>query len=141
MAYDTYEIFTRKSPRMGTPMISFSKIGQIFFNQSAARILQKGPVIEHIFLMWDPTAKKLAMRSTSNKKDPRAYRIHYNAKGNGCSFSAKTFLDYIGIDLGQRVPVPVELDPGNEVFMDVKIPDNLFIKKGQQPLKVVEKTG
>ena len=36
-----YEIFARKSQRMGTPAISFTKIGQLAFNQSAARILQK----------------------------------------------------------------------------------------------------
>jgi hypothetical protein len=96
-----YEVFERKTPRLGIPMLSFSRIGQMSFNQSAARILQK-ETIETILLLWDATARKLAMKATANKKDPRAYTIRYNDKGNGASFSAKTFLDHAGIDFSQR---------------------------------------
>jgi hypothetical protein len=125
-----YEIFTRKTPRMGNPVMSFSKIGQISFNQSAARILQKEP-IEYILLMWDSAEKKLALKSISNKKDPRAYRIRYNDKGNGASFSAKTFLDHAGIDYSERRPVPVEINPQSEMFLEVKIPEALIGGRGK----------
>ncbi len=53
-----YEIFTRKIARSGTPAISFSRIGQITFNQSASRILQK-EAIEYVLLLWDGAAGKL----------------------------------------------------------------------------------
>ena len=132
------EWFTRKTPRMGNPLMSFLKIGQVFFNQTAARILQKEP-IEYILLGWDPTDSLIALKSISNKKDPRAYRIRYNAKGNGASFSAKTFLDYAGIDYSERKPIPIEIHPDGEMFLEVKIPDT-FLKKKPSP-RLVEKSG
>jgi hypothetical protein len=135
------EWFTRKTPRIGTPVISFSKIGQITFNQSAARILQKD-MIEHVLVGWDPTDNKMAFKSISNKKDPRAYRIRYNDKGNGASFSAKTFLDHAGINYDERKAIPIEPNPQAEIFLEVKIPDNMLKKKSQPTLpRLVEKSG
>jgi hypothetical protein len=132
-----YEIFTRKIPRMGTPMMSFSKLGQFTFNQAAAQILQKEP-IEHVLLLWDTEERKIAIKSTSNKKDPRAYRIRYQEKGNGASFSAKTFLDYIGIDYSQRRGVIIEINPNHEMVIEVKMPDECFKRKSQP--RIVNRT-
>ena len=134
-----YEWFTRKTPRMGTPVMSFSKIGQITFNQTASRILQKEPV-EYILLGWDPAERKIAFKSIANKKDPRAYRIRYNEKGNGASFSAKTFLDHAGIDYEERKAIPIEINPNGEMFLEVAVPDTFFKKKTVQP-HLVEKSG
>lgn len=133
-----YEIFTRKVPRMGNPVLSFSKIGTFSFNQTACRVLQK-EAIEHVLLLWDSTANKIAIKSTSNKKDPRAYRIRFNSKGNGASFSAKTFLDYVGIDFSERRSMPVEITPNSEYIVELKIPEEFFKKKQQQHPRVVEK--
>lgn len=134
-----YAIFERKTPRMGNPMVSFSKIGQITFNQPAARILQK-EAFETVLLMWDSAANKLAMKTTSNKKDPRAYTIRYNEKGNGAVFSAKTFLDHIGLDYSERRGLPIEINPNSELFLEVKIPDTFF-KKASQKTLVMERAG
>jgi hypothetical protein len=134
-----YEWFTRKTPRMGNPVMSFSKIGQIAFNQTASRILQKEPV-EYILLGWDPTEHTIAFKSIANKKDPRAYRIRYNEKGNGASFSAKTFLDYAGIDFSERKPIPIEINPDGEMFLEVKVPDSLIKQKVTHP-RLAERGG
>lgn len=123
-----YEIFTRKVPRIGTPMMSFSKIGTITFNQSAARILQK-EAVEYILLLWDQSENKVAIKSTSNKKDQRAYRIRYASKGNGAGFSAKTFLDYIAVDYSERKAIQIEINTNSEMLVEVKLPDNFFKKK------------
>jgi hypothetical protein len=56
-----YEVFTKKNIRLGTPTLSFSKIGQISFNQSASRILQTA-TIESILLLWDASDGKLALK-------------------------------------------------------------------------------
>lgn len=135
-----YEIFTKKTPRMGNPIISFSKIGQICFNQTAARFLQKA-AIENILLMWDSSEGKLALKSTSNKKDLRAYRIRYNEKGNGASFSAKTFLDYAGIDYLTRRPISIDINPDSEMFLEVKLPGECMKPKKVQPRLVERGTG
>jgi hypothetical protein len=125
-----YEVFSRKAPRMGSPMLSFSKLGQIVLNTLAAQQLQKAAV-EHVLLMWDTEERKMALKSTSNKKDARAYRIRYHEQGNGATFSAKTFMDFIGIDYSQRRGMPVEINPNHEIVIEVKIPDEFFKRKSQ----------
>ncbi len=125
-----YEVFTRKTPRSGSPVMSFSKIGQITFNQAAARILQK-ETLEYVLLLWDAEQRKIALKSISNKKDQRAYRIRYADKGNGAAFSCKTFMDHIGIDYSERRGVPVDIDTNNEMFIEVKVPESFFKKKAQ----------
>jgi hypothetical protein len=133
-----YEVFTRKTPRSVSPVISFSKIGQLTFNQSAARILQK-ETLEYVLLLWDAEERKIALKSTSNKKDQRAYRIRFADKGNGAAFSCKTFMDHIGIDYSERRGLTIEINPNNEMFIEVKVPESFFKKKPQP--KIVGKTG
>jgi len=119
-------------------MLSFSKIGQMTFNQSAARIMQK-ETIETILVLWDAEDKKLAMKATSNKKDARTYTVRYNDKGNGASFSAKTFLDHAGIDYSERKGIPITINPNSEYFVEVAIPDALLKKVvTQQRLRLAE---
>jgi hypothetical protein len=130
------EWFAKKTPRLGTPVMSFSKIGQFHFNQSAARIMQKEP-IEYILVGWDSAENKIVLKVISNKKDPRAYHIRYNEKGNGAVFSAKTFLDYVGIDYTERRPIPIDIKLEAENFLEVKIPDALLKKNGQQTIQRV----
>ena len=135
-----YEVFTRKTPRLGTPVMSFSKLGQITFNQSAARVLQK-ETIEHVLLLWASAERMIAMKVTSNKKDPRAYRIRFHPKGNGGNFSAKTFLDHLGIDYSERKSVPIEINADREMFIEVKLPEAIFKKKLGQPKIVGARVG
>jgi hypothetical protein len=126
-----YAVFERKTPRMGIPTMSFSRIGQIAFNQHTSRILQK-ETLETVLLLWDADERKLAMKTTANKKDPRAYTIRFNDKGNGASFSAKTFLDHIGVDYSQRKAIPITINANNEYFLEVAIPESFFKKEGIQ---------
>ena len=132
-----YEVFTRNTSRLGVPMIGFSKLGNLVFNQFASRLLQK-EAVEMVLLLWDSEHHKIAIKTTANKKDPRAYRIRYNEKGNGAQFSCKTFLDYIGIDYSQRRSHPVEINPNSELIVELKVPDEYFSKKPQQP-RLVER--
>lgn len=132
-----YEIFARKTIRTGSPVMSFSRIGQIAFNQSAARILQK-EAVEFVLLMWDADENRITIKSTNNRKDRRAYRIRYADKGNGAGFSAKTFMDYAGLDYSERRSVPVEINTNSEIIIEAKLPDAFFGKKAQQP-RIVER--
>jgi hypothetical protein len=132
----SYAVFERKSQRKGMPMLSFSKLGQIVFNQNASAILRKA-TIERILLLWDTSAKKLAMKSTANKNDSRAYVIRFNPNGNGASFSAKTFIDHIGIDITERKALSVNIDPNNEYFLEVDIPENFFKKEKTAQLRAI----
>jgi hypothetical protein len=132
----SYAVFERKSQRKGVPTLSFSKLGQIVFNQNASAILQKG-TIERILLLWDGSAKKLAMKATSNKNDTRAYVIRFNPNGNGASFSAKTFIDHIGVDITERKAIPVDIDANNEYFLEVGLPEGFFKKEKTTHLRAI----
>jgi hypothetical protein len=136
-----YSVFARKVPRMGTPVMSFTKIGQIAFNQSAARLLQKENIGEYIFLLSDLDERMMAIKSTSNKKDPKAYHIRFHPKGNGANFSAKTFLDHLGIDYAERKSLPIEIHPDREIFIEVKLPDSVFKKKPGQTRIITKAAG
>lgn len=135
-----YEVFERKYQRLGNPRLSFTKIGQIAFNQVAAGVLQKA-AIEHVLLLWDSEENKLAIKSTSNKKDARAYRLRFADRGNGAAFACKTFVDYAGIDISERRAISVEINPNREMFIEVVLPPTFFKKRGQPQPRIVGKTG
>lgn len=120
-----YEIFEKKRTRLGTPVMSFSKIGGIAFNQTAARILREAG-IKNVLLLWDRDSRSLALKVIKDEKDVRSYVIRYNAKASGAGFSAKTFLDHAGIDYSQRKPINVEITPDKELLLEVNIPDFYF---------------
>ena len=56
------------------------------------------------------------------------------------SFSAKTFLDYIGLDFSERRATPIEITPNSEYIVEVKVPDE-FLKKRHPRLLEKSKIG
>ena len=134
-----YSVFTKKVSRVGTPTVSFSKIGQFQFNQAASQILHK-ETVEHLLLLWDPDTRKVAIKTTSNKKDTRAYRLRFLTQGNGSGFSAKTFLDFIGFDYSERRSIPIEINPNSEMLIEFEVPESYFVKRSQPrlPLRPVK---
>ncbi len=56
------------------------------------------------------------------------------------SFSAKTFLDHAGIDYSERKPIPIDINPDMEMFLEVKIPETMMKVKSPQ-MRLLEKTG
>jgi len=130
-----YEVFEKKTTRLGTPVMSISKLGSLTFNQTASRQFQKLGV-KTVLLMWDSEARKIALKKISDENDPRSYVMRYNDKGNGSSFSAKTFLDYAGIDYSQRKPIAIEISPNKEFLIEVQLPDSLFSKR-EEPQEAI----
>ena len=49
--------------------------------------------------------------------------------------AAKTFLDYIGLDISERRGLPIEITPNNEYLVEIKIPMDFF-KTKQQHLRL-----
>lgn len=89
-----YEIYTRKVRRLGSPQIALMNNGRVSFNKASAALLTE-QAVEFVLLMWDSSARKIAIRPIA-KKDSRAYKI--NVRSNSAGFSAKTFLEDIGFD-------------------------------------------
>ena len=130
-----FEVFSRKTSRVGTPMVTFTTLGRIAVNKSATRVLEKDAV-EFVVLLWDRETRRIAIRPLT-KRDPRAYVVAYGKKGNGAGFSAKTFLDYIEYDFSVSRSFPVEWND-KEGQYEAQIPVEHFKDAKQQKLLPVE---
>jgi hypothetical protein len=126
-----FEIFSRKIRRTGNPSATFSKLGRLQLNKSATSVLEK-EAVENVLLLWDAEKNLVGIRSIS-KKDARSYKVHYGVKGNGAGFSAKTFLDFIGMDYSESRSVPVERGEGDILFI-AQIPNEYLVTNRQQHL-------
>ena len=123
-----FEIFSRKIQRGGGPSVSFTTLGRLSFNKSATAQFEKNAV-ENVLLMWDKEKRLIGIRPIT-KKDPRAYKVHYGKKGNGCGFSASTFLRYIGYIEGDSRSALARWDEQEAMFL-VEVPEQ-YLKGDKQ---------
>ncbi len=130
-----FEVFSRKTSRVGTPMMTFTTLGRIALNKSSTRTLEKDAV-EFVVLLWDRDSRRVAIRPLT-KKDPRAYRVAYGKNGNGAGFSAKTFLDYIEYDYSVSRSFAAEWNDKEGQF-EAQIPVEHFKDVKQQKLLSVD---
>lgn len=126
-----WEVFSRKIQRGGEPRLSFTTLGRFSFNKSATAEFQKHAV-ENVFLMWDKEKRLIGVKAAI-KKDPRTYKIHYGTKGNGCGFSASTFLKYIGFDDKESRSVLTRWDEQEGMFI-IEVPEQYLKGDKQQSL-------
>jgi hypothetical protein len=124
-----YEIFMRKTRKLPTPAVTLNRYGRMQFNKSATARLEKEGV-EYVLILWDKELRKVAFRPIS-KKDSRAYKVAFGAKGNGAGFSTKTFFDYIRLNYTESRTVPVQLGDG-DILLEFQIPEDFFLE-GSQP--------
>jgi hypothetical protein len=130
-----FEVFSRKTSRVGTPMMTFTTLGRMALNKAATRFLEKDAV-EFVVLLWDKDTRRVGIRPLT-KRDPRAYRVAYGKKGNGAGFSAKTFFDYIDYDYSVSRSFPVEWND-KEGQLEAGIPVEHFKDTRQHKLLHVE---
>jgi len=91
-----YEIYPRNLARASSPVISATRLGRVTLNAAAARIFVEKKV-ESVFLLWDSTARKFALKP-ADKPDATAYQLRFAKDNAGAGFSAKPFLRAIGYD-------------------------------------------
>lgn len=130
-----YEIFERKTRRLGSPGISFNANGIITFNKAAALKL-KAEAVENVLVLWDAAQHKIAIRRIG-KKDARSYHLHFGKRDNGGGFSAKTLLDHIGFDFAQTRSMPATWNE-EEAMFEVEVPVECLKDQKQQKLLAVE---
>lgn len=126
-----FEIFSRKIQRGGAPFLRFTTFGRFSFNKSATALIEKNAV-ENVLLMWDQEKRLIGIRPIS-KKDARAYKVHYNKRGDGCGFSAVTFLRYIRYKETESQSVAIRWDEQEAMFI-AEVPEQYLQKEGEQPL-------
>lgn len=122
-----FEIMSRKIQWKGSPAISLTKMGLFSFNKTAATKLQK-EAVENILLLWDKEKRLIGLRPIT-KKDNRAYKLYWSKRGDGCSFSALTFLKFIGFDTSETKTMPALWDEQEGMFK-FEIPGEYFKKDG-----------
>jgi hypothetical protein len=111
----SFEIFDRKVTRHSDPTITLTTLGRMALNTGAAKTL-KDNAAEYVLLLWDPEAKKAAIK-VIGKKEPRAYVPHFAEKGNGAGFSATTFLNHIRYDFSESRSFPLKWDESGNMFV------------------------
>src|SRR5664280_1381218 len=104
----SFEIFSRKVQWKGSPAIYLTKMGLFSFNKTASTRFQK-EAVENILLLWDKEKRLIGVRPIT-KKDNRAYKLYWSKRGDGCSFSALTFLKFIGFDISETRSMPILWD-------------------------------
>ena len=132
-----FEIFSRKTQYKGSPAVSFTKLGRFAFNK-AATVKFETNAVENVLLLWDDENKLIGVRPIG-KKDVRAYAVHYGKKGNGCGFSATTFLEHIGYDVSETRSIATRWDDQDEMFI-IEVPAEYLIKGKQRSITSI-KTG
>jgi hypothetical protein len=123
-----FEIFSRKVQWGGTPSVTFSMTGRFSFNKAATAYFEKN-AIENVLLLWDSDLSLIGVRPI-RKKDSRSYKVHMGTKGNGCGFSATTFLKYIGYDYSKSMSMLAKWDETEEMFL-IEVPKELIKKNAQ----------
>jgi len=132
-----FEIFSRKVQWKGSPSVTFTKLGRFAFNKAATAQFEKN-AIENVLLLWDAEKRIVGVRHIT-KKDMRAYKVHSGKGGNGCGFSASTFLRYIGYDVSQSRSMPAKWDETEETFL-IEVPEE-YLKTGSSIASEGKKKG
>jgi hypothetical protein len=125
-----YKVFEKKNTRIGSPILTITKLGRISLNASATKLLRDNTV-EYVLVMWDEDALQMALKPTSSKRDTRAYKITFGANNSGAAFSAKSFLDFVGWDLSVKRQVPAEWNEDSNL-LEAKV-KAAFLKNPKQP--------
>ena len=122
-----YEVFARNSPLRGNAYLSFGNNGSLALNQAASRQLKTAGV-EFVIVLWDSVEKKLALQVARDASDERAYKVRFNKNGNGANVSAKSFLEYAGINYAakKKAGINIKVEPNADYVVEAKIPDAWF---------------
>lgn len=126
-----FEVISRKTRMfVGTPAISFTKLGRLSFNTVASAQLRENKA-EKVLLLWDKEVKRIGVQ-ISTKEDDRAYKINWSPRGDGGGFTASTVIKYIGLDISETRSMPVKWDEQQRMFI-IDIPEK-YLKKDGSPM-------
>jgi hypothetical protein len=131
----SWEIFTREFVRTSEPKVTITNLGRMALNNGSTALIKAGKM-EHVLLLWDKPASRVAIRPVA-KGDIRAYRLNsYGPKGkSGVGFSAVTFLNHIKYDWSKTRSFATEWAENMLIFT---IPQEYLKGKPDQPMLELE---
>lgn len=116
----TYKVFEKKQARIGHPAVTINPVGRIYFNQEATEWL-RAKRASTVLLLWSDETLTVAIKKAKSN-DSRAYRLAYNYRGGGSGITAKSFMNWIGLDSeGGSVSAEAYLSEG-PILMEFEIP-------------------
>jgi len=74
----SYEIFEKKSTRIGHPAVTINPVGKIYFNQETSDWL-RALRVKQVLLGWSRDTLMVFVKAAKST-DSRAYRLAYNTK-------------------------------------------------------------
>jgi hypothetical protein len=122
-----FEVFSRKVRRTGSPTVSITKLGRFAFNK-ASSLQIRDKAVESVLLLWDKDKRCIGVQPIT-KQDNRAYKVNWSKRGDGCGFTASTFLTYIEFNTTETKSVPMQWNEQEQMFI-IQVPAKYFIKDG-----------
>lgn len=117
----SYQVFERKSTRIGHPAVTINPAGKIYFNQETAEWL-RALRVKQVLLLWSSETSMVGVRA-AKASDSRAYRLAYNIRGGGATITARSFLNWIGFSKDNSLlTVAVDLNEGQKTI-EFEIPE------------------
>jgi hypothetical protein len=114
-----YELFNIRSIRIGSPTLTIRPDGRFDLNADAGDLLRRAGA-KFVQILWDADAQRVALRPLPRSGES-SYKLLVRSGKRSTSFSALTFLRYIGWDLSKSATVPVEWNE-KETVLEALLP-------------------
>jgi hypothetical protein len=126
-----YELFNIRSIRIGSPTLTIKPDGRFELNADAGDLLRRAGA-KFVQILWDAEARRVALRPLLKAGDS-SYKLLVRSGKRSTSFSALTFLRYVGWDLSTSATVPVEWNEKEKVLEASLPPFNFITKEEWRP--------
>jgi len=124
-----YELFTIKAARLGSPSLTITPDGRIALNADAGDLL-KSAGAKFVQILWDAKVCRVALRPLA-RPDENSYKLFVKSGKRGATFSARTFLRYIGWDMSKSATIPVEWNEREKV-LEASLPRENIDQSGRR---------
>ena len=115
MGFQRFEGVKYRTGKIGAPMISIWKIGQISFNTDAKRRFKLDD-FTHAVLFFDSDTRAIGIMLTNDPDEVGALKLIIPKTG-GRGISAKKFLNFHDIDYSESKSYPVEYDENEKMYI------------------------
>ena len=132
-----FVVFNKKVQYGGSPAVTFTTNGRLAFNKAATAKFEKHDV-EYVLLLWDAEGNRIGVQPIA-KKTSQSYTVHFGKNGNGCGFSAATFLSFVGYNSTKTNSLPTIWDENQAMFV-VEVPVE-YLKKDSSDVGNTESKG
>ena len=95
-----YELFERRTVRVGSPALSIAPEGKIAINAAACRLLVEAG-IKTVVILWDKAANRMAIKAAP-KGEKSSFTVTFTSNNHSASLKAKSFLRHIGWNAPKR---------------------------------------